>query len=129
VDGGNANANSVETQNNASNNLLNRMLIEHGGADFESQVAIFTGDSNTIQSTVSRYTRRAINVDIDCFQIDKATNTRLVNNETYGCYSKAVYLGAGGAPGTIVENNDLYVSTEQFTDCRGNFTPSDPNAS
>jgi len=36
--------------------------------------------------------------------------------------------GSGSTDGTVIENNDLYVNSSLFTDCSGNFTPSDPEA-
>jgi hypothetical protein len=112
---------------NSDNNIFNRMLVERA-ADanvlFDS-----TNDYNTLQNSVVRNVTLVPGADNDCVQVGGGSNNTVVNNEIYNCSSKGIYTWANGwADGTVIENNDVYVTAERYSDCNGNLTPSDSNA-
>lgn len=131
-DGSGTNVSSIRFPPNAGagNNILNRLLGENGGSGFNAIITIEEGNNfNTVQNSVLRNAARVAGEDNDVFQTGGNTGTRLVNNEIYGCHSHCVYVWANsGAPGLVVENNDIYNDESQLTDCRGNYTPSNPNS-
>lgn len=107
-------------ETNSDNNVLDSVLAENARYNI---VTIFpSNDYNTIQNSVLR--RCLATPDQDWSGIGLfggPTNTRVVNNEVYEC-TKGFYISEHAAPGTIVENNDMYIAKSQYTDCRGNYT-------
>ena len=105
---------------NAKNNVVNRVLIENSG---DHLVSVASGnDDNSIQNSVLRNCVVAPGLDSSAISISgNVRNTRIVNNEIYNCV-KGVYVSEHGAAGTIVENNDIYINTDRYTNCNGSLT-------
>lgn len=103
---------------NANENVIDSVLVEHGANDL---VHIgWANADNTIQNSVLRDCRISSGTDSVGVGHFGAVHTRTVNNEIYGCV-KAIYISQHVAPGTVVENNDLYVPSSLYTDCGGNY--------
>lgn len=113
---------------NSDNNIVNRSLIENAGARYTGVVYIDVGsDYNTIQNSVIRNSQFVRDEDNDCVQLGNVTGTRIVNNEIYNCKGKGVFSPSGSPiPGTVVENNDIYVDVSQQSDCSGNIVAGGP---
>lgn len=105
----------------SDNNILDSILAENAGFNM---VTIGAGnDDNTIQNSVLRNCISNSTNDWNGIGIfGGPQNNRIVNNEIYKC-THSFYVAELGARGTIVENNDLYIDPSQYTDCKGNFTP------
>ena len=54
-------------------------------------------------------------------------NKRVVNNEIYNC-NKATFAESGynSHGGIVLENNDVYLTSDRLTDCNGHYTPNGP---
>lgn len=110
----------------ADNNIVDSVLAENVRAHMAA--IFYSNDYNTIQNSVLRYCIATPDRDWSAIGLSGGpTGTRIINNETYHC-TKGFYISEHIAAGTIVENNDMYISSEQYTDCRGNFIPSGPCA-
>jgi hypothetical protein len=120
----------------SSNNVFNRLLIEGG----DTSLIRISGDSdnNVVQNSVLRnHSDKAIQEDRVCILLYtqdtdhkglKIENTHIVNNEIYNCNDGVSLLDSSVDhpvfyPGTIVENNDIYITDELYTDCMGNRDP------
>ena len=122
--------------NDSSNNIFNRLLIEKGDA---SLLRINReSDNNVIQNSVLRnHTDKARHDDQNCILLYtqdwdhvglEMKNTRIVNNEIYNCNDGIQLKGSlddrpAFYPGTIIENNDIYITNALYTDCMGNPDP------
>jgi hypothetical protein len=107
------------TPGNATNNILDRLLVE--GASASNIIVGVTNNSNTIQNSIIRNCVVSRGIDAEGINITGGPiDTRVVNNEIYDC-AKSVYISEHPAEGTVVENNDLYTSPRMYTDCNGNF--------
>lgn len=114
---------------NASNSILNRIYIYGSGSPVLVDISRQdnnVSDSNTIQNSVMVDATPTPGTDIIGLSVCNATNTRIVNNEirNTGSHNVQVAECALGVAGTIIENNDLYVSPTYYTDCSGSLTPS-----
>ena len=120
----------------SSNNVFNRLLIEGGDA---SLLRISRdSDNNVVQNSVLRnQSDEALKEDKNCLLLYtqdwdhvglQIENTHIVNNEIYNCNDGIQLLKSSVDrpafyPGTIVENNDIYITDELYTDCMGNRDP------
>ena len=112
--------NGVELLDGSNGNILNRMLIQRT----DGRLVEIYGNNNTVQNSVLRTTKtRNDALENQCISIANATNTTIVNNEAYDCNKASHIPGNSPSPGTVLENNDFYVSTAGYTDCNGRFTP------
>ena len=121
---------------NSTDVILNRYLVEGGGADGDI-IAVQGGSNHTIQNGVVRNSA-AVNLNNDHVGIDVGNssttpnNIHIVNNEVCNVRGHQIQIGTSGSdpkfPGTVVENNDLYVDTSYYTDCSGNLTVAGPCA-
>jgi len=107
-------------------NILNRVLVSDYDA---SLVQLHHGNANnTIQNSVLHSS--AIGpYENNCIELGASPGTWVTNNEIYNC-NKAISSGSGNPSivGVNIENNDLYVSTDIYSDCRGNYLRGDANA-
>lgn len=111
---------------NADNNIVDRVLAEN--AAFDLVVIFSSSDNNTVQNSVIRNCVATNNQDWPAIGLfGGPQNSRLVNNEAYGC-TKAFYISEHSVPGTILENNDLYIDRTQYTDCNGHYNGIGPCA-
>jgi len=119
----------------SSNNILNRLLIE--GGDAALLHINRDSDNNVVQNSVLRnHSDEALQKDKVCLLLYtqdwdhvglEIENTHIVNNEIYNC-NDGVGLQKGSNrpafyPGTIVENNDIYITDQLHTDCMGSRDP------
>lgn len=115
----------IDFKDGAQNSIVDSVLGENAGV---ASIMFRRGaDNNAIQNSVVRRNPPELESDFECVRVRGAENTRIVNNELYDC-TKSVYLGAESYPeGTIIENNDLYITPEySYEDCTGNFDVNGP---
>lgn len=110
----------------ATYNILDHVLIQ--GHDNSLVHFMWGNRGNRLQNSVVRSSRPSSNEN-NCVAIGGSPDTWITNNEIYDC-NKAISAGSGvwSIPGTKIENNDLYVSPNVYTDCRGNYTPNNPQS-
>lgn len=108
-----------------SNVVIDKVFIER--TDMNG-IWFYTMDSNnTVQNSLIRDCRVTPNQDWNGVGLfGGPRNISIVNNEIYGC-THGILVNKANGSGHIIENNDVYISNSQFTDCRGNYT-NDPNA-
>lgn len=101
-------------------NLLDRLLVEGGGGG-GGQVQI-AHQGNALQNSVLRNTILEPNADVHCLVVaGPASDFRIVNNEIYDCGGDSIQVHAGNVNGlTVIENNDLYLTSALYSDCTGN---------
>lgn len=116
-----------EVGTGVNNMTFNRVLIE----DFSRPLVQMrdNGPEITIQNSVIRSARTSTTVENQCIELNSASGVRIVNNEISNCH-KLISSGSGNISilGAKIENNDLYVTRSQYTDCNGNYTPDNPNS-
>ncbi len=115
----------------ASNNVVQRTLIEGGlvGVQF-----IRESNENVLQRNVVRDTM-LVYKDALCIMLTASgepdlqiTGNRIVSNELYNCTAGVqLHINDGSLgttfPGTVLANNDAYLTEERYTDCHGNMDP------
>lgn len=108
----------VHLQSRANNVVLNRTLIEGGRA----MVDMGDGSNhNTIQNSVLRNTQIVPGQDSHCiYHADGSSYNKVLNNEIYNCAGDGLQLKGG--VGTIIENNEIYITSDLYTDCNGRRT-------
>lgn len=106
--------------------IINRVLAQHG----ERQVYVQGATDSVIQNSVFRNSIKSTTLDADGVSFGfNPQNVWVVNNEIYQIHSHGFYIGADStSPGTVVENNDIYADSSQWTNCNGTYTPNDPNS-
>ena len=120
----------------SSNNIFNRILVE--GGDGHLLRIERDSDNNVVQNSVLRnQSAAALQNDQVCLILYtqdwdhiglEIENTRIIHNEIYDCAAGIALLKAPAErpayyPGTIVANNDIYISNKLYTDCLGNPDP------
>lgn len=107
------------------NIILNRMYLSgfHGSSE---GAIVCDGCSNlTIQSSVIRDCGHDINMSPTGIVAGNSTNFHAVNNEIYNCAKQLfTWKTSGVESGFVVENNDLYLNSDYYTNCAGTITPS-----
>lgn len=107
----------------SSHNILNRVLAEKS---YTNPMIVFhgTNDNNTLQNSVVRFPQKTPGRDMVCIALaENVKGTRIVNNEIYDCASHTIQIQPGDSyDGTIIENNDLYVTPSMYTDGLGTYT-------
>lgn len=116
--------------------IFNRILIEGGDAGFIRIVR--DSDNNVIQNSVLRNpSPTALKNDEVCILLYtqdwdyvglEIENTRIINNEIYNCNDGIGLLRdsdnrPSAYPGTLIANNDIYITDALYTDCLGNPNP------
>lgn len=132
----------IELSRNSNDQIYSRLLVE-GNRKSSHYYGLSPEDCNatpsriTVQNSVFRNVgpigrgREAIAINFPC-----GNDMRAVNNEIYDWVSHPLQLGRNAFSDgsrvqmlrTVVENNDLYVTSGLYTDCAGNYTPSGPCA-
>jgi hypothetical protein len=127
----------IESRGGKEFQIIDRVLVEGTGAGsnyygYSQDCSAGRYSNITVQNSVFRnvgpYKKlwEAVAVDLQC-----GDNLRAVNNEIYDWVAHALQLGNNSGPinrNTVVENNDLYVSTALYTDCSGHYTTAGPCA-
>jgi hypothetical protein len=119
----------VRIEMRASNNILNRMLIEDGSMDLV-RITGHGSNNNTIQNSVIRKSKPAPMTDHHCIALsstepnEQISGTRILNNEIYDCtdgIQLTVHDEAQNShfPDTLIINNDIYITPSTYTDCSG----------
>ena len=120
---------SIEMVNESSNNVVHRSLVEGGRV----AIRIHGSHRNLLQNNVVRNTvltdgdSNCINIEGDPGQT--VSGNQVVGNEVYDCTDslQLVTLAASKGnltfPGTLVANNDFYLTSAMYTDCAGNSDP------
>jgi hypothetical protein len=106
----------------SSNNVLNRLLVEEGQSH---QVTFADGATdNTLQNSVVRHTERVPDADRTCVNLAGGQiGTRIVANEIYDCAGDGIQFSPNTGYG-YVENNDIYLTSDLYSDCSGNLSDS-----
>jgi hypothetical protein len=118
----------------SSENIFQRLLVE-GGMDIIEIIKL--SHNNLIQRSVVRNTIIGpAGSEGECLNITAAGDANLVisgnhivSNEMYDCTTAIMVhindhsLGTT-FPGTVIANNDLYLTTARYTDCYGTMDPS-----
>jgi len=122
----------VRFEEGSDHNVLNRALLE------SAAVSVRHGShDNTIQNSVLRNAPKTPGSDRVCMVLSGSNDdadvaihgTRIVNNEIYDCTDAIQAYRPDGSThaidfgGTIIDNNDLYVTDGMYTDCGGNLDP------
>ena len=122
IDGDYGSSYGLWIDDGSDNNIISRVLIEQADNDLiyvYRAGATGTPDSNTIQNSVIRDTKVSNTLENDCITISDATNTHIVNNEIYGCNKMIFTQERQDSSGLVVENNDLYEDSADYTNCSG----------
>lgn len=104
----------------ATNNIVDHVLVQHHD---NTLVHFMWGNpGNVLQNSVVRSTV-AGDKENNCVSIGGSPDTWIVNNELSDC-NKTVSAGSGvwDILGAKMENNDMYMSQDVYTDCNGNYT-------
>ena len=121
---------TVAVQFGSSNNIMNGLLVEGG----RTGVRLYQGSNyNVLQHSVVRNTIIAAG-DSNCINLshhyknEQLLGNRIVSNEAYDCTDSLqlviVLRNVGSTfPGTVVANNDFYVTPARYSDCNGNLDP------
>jgi hypothetical protein len=113
--------------NGASDNIVNRVLVEGRGTNnyFSPYSAVGawncssgTADRVTLQNSVIRNNGGIAGTDPVAIAFACGDDVHIVNNEVYDWSSKTFMSGGNGAgeelPGLILENNDLYLTSAMY---------------
>ena len=103
----------------SSSIILKNLLLEGGGGGAGQ---IYIGRSNkdiTITASVLRNSRPIAGRDSHCIRIDGARNILINQNEIYNCAGDGVQVASNGSPGTKITNNDIYITSDLYSDCKG----------
>ena len=136
VDGNNGTTIGIMFGTGANYNIVNRSLVQNINSNLvASSQGAPSSDHNSIQNSVIRSAvatlssgAGSVGAENQCIEFNVATNFRIVNNEVYDC-NKMFSAGdsiEGTTGGTVIENNDLYVSPAYYTDCNGNYNGTGP---
>lgn len=120
IDPNNGTTNGIDLPSGSTYNIISRTLLQKTNG----RLVEIAGDNNTVQNSVLRttWTPGPVAQENQCLSVNNASNVHVVNNEIYDC-NKAISSPAGSPiPGTVIENNDLYVSPAGRTDCNGNYS-------
>lgn len=116
----------LQFRNSANNNIVDRVLSEGSNLEW-----VIEDSSNvTIQNSVLRNSGKTFNTSVIGISMGGAIDAHIVNNEIYDIAGHSMQFWENGqsSDGAVIENNDIYTSNNQFTDCNGNYTPNDPNS-
>jgi hypothetical protein len=119
-------------------NVLNRLMIyEMDRANSRSSIHIGNqrdpedkSNYNTVQNCVIGRTPPTPRKDGAGVYITNADHNRIVKNEIFDIPGDSVQTGQSGehARGTIIQDNDFYLTTALYSDGSGNLTPDGPYA-
>ncbi|MCA9593615.1 MAG: hypothetical protein KC776_09905 [Myxococcales bacterium] len=113
--------------------VLDRLLLESARVEIRDAC-----NDNTLQNSVLRNAPLVPNADRICIVLSGgSTNdtdvaihgTRVVNNEVYDCTDSIQLYQPGGVThntdfgGTIIDENDMYLTPAIYSDCNGNLDP------
>jgi len=130
---------------NSSHNVFDRLLIEDvSGVNGIFLALINDSDGNVVQNSVFRDANGGENGDTPCVMLysqhqsfdsydanRELEDTIIVNNEFINCSDGILTNRTSNAlesvegayyPGTVIENNDIYLTPDVYTDCEGNWT-------
>lgn len=122
----------VRVDGGSEHNVFDRLLVEG------SRVQIRDGaHDNTLQNSVVRDAPMVPNSDRVCVILSGATSggevgihgTRIVNNEIVDCTDSIQLYRPDGSShlidfgDTIIDQNDMYLTTATYSDCSGNLDP------
>jgi len=101
---------------------LKNLLIEGGGGG-AGQIYIGSTNNNiTIVGNVLRNSKPIAKKDSHCIKINAAKNIIISQNEIYNCAGDGIQVSHDGSPGTKIMNNDIYITTDLYSDCKGTLT-------
>ncbi len=119
-------------EESSDHNVLNRVLLDNAAV-----VVRHGAHYNTIQNSVLRNAPKSPNSDRVCMVLSGSNDdqdvvirgTRILNNEIYDCTDAIQAYRVDDSThridfgGTIIDNNDLYLTDGMYTDCNGNLDP------
>ncbi len=119
----------------SSDNILNRIVMRNNMTGIDLQNG---AHRNVIQNSyIGDMTEEAIRADIVCIGLQSyqggavIADTRIVGNELVNCNDAIQFIRngsnpSGSFPGTLVADNDIYVTAERLTDCNGTVNGTGP---
>lgn len=113
--------------NRSNHNVLNRLMIyEMDLANERTSIGLFSDSNyNTVQNCVIAKTPPTPTKDAAGVYISNADYNRVLKNEIFDIPGDCVQTGQNRAHarGTIIQDNDFYLTPAYYTDGNGNFTP------
>ena len=120
----------------SSHNVLNRLLVERSQGPFDIKSIDGISAHNVLQNSVLRENAVIPGRDVNCLNLRapqqpglEARGNKVLNNEIYDC-TDALQLQiqesgvpTGTMPGTIIDENDFYLTSAMYSDCEGNMDP------
>jgi hypothetical protein len=121
---------NIRLINSSNDIILNKLLVQNTAQNGGNGIQIKGSRTSNIVIQNSVIRKSSITPGYDSVGINiEAPGTegiRIINNEIYNFASHAIQLDSGvngnSTPGAIIENNDLYISPDLYTDGNGNFT-------
>ena len=104
----------------SSHNVMNRILIEGLNRHF---LAFYDSRDNVLQNSVLRNAVASVGLDVSLISFIYNSSTRIINNEMYNATASGVQIGPDAKSGHIIAGNEIYVNSDRYTDCQGNFDP------
>lgn len=110
--------------------ILDRLLIEKNRGWLILVGSNATASNLTVQNSVIRDTTvLGGSGDRPCIGIEwNASDAHFVNNEISNCSDKILVSNYSSAEGLVIENNDLYISSDWYTDGTGRLDPNGDHA-
>lgn len=100
--------------------VLNRLLIENAPILF---LAFDDGSNNTLQNSVLRNAIPQPKKDVCLIYFNSNASTKILHNELYNAASSAIQIGPGAKSGHLIAGNEIYITPDLYTDCRGHKDP------
>ncbi len=120
---------SIDILNGSADNIIHRSLVEGGRV----AVRIHGSNRNLLQNNVIRNTV-VTNGDSNCINIEgdpgqTVSANLIIGNEAYDCTDSLQLVTLADSkgnltfPGTLIANNDFYLTDAMYTDCTGQRNP------
>ena len=104
-----------------SNSIVFKNMLLEGGGGGAGQVYIGNDNDNiSLVSSVLRNTRPIAHKDSHCIKINGSSRNVISKNEIYNCAGDGIQISHDGSPGTKITDNDIYLTRQIYSDCKGN---------
>ena len=116
----------VSVNEGSSHITFDTVLFQNG----ISMLRFSGGMYHTLKNSVLRNSYRRPGADSHCVFIQRSKYTKIVNNQIYNCAGDGIQIHAGpdntnSPDGTVIENNEIYITSDLYADC----SDSDPDSS
>jgi hypothetical protein len=110
-------------EDGASNNILNRILIEGGTSTLF--IRFINSSDNILQHSILRDTIAIPGRDSYTIYFHSSKGERIVNNEIYN-YGGGIQQSPSSLGNHVIYGNEMYITDDLYTDCKGNRNKSGP---